>query len=132
MERCANTRHPAIQVWPAAAKMPAITPIDALATFASPNIMFGLLPPSSSVVPMKRAPAFCAIIAPVVVEPVKEILAIALWSVNALPASLPNPVTTLTTPSGHPASVADSANRRIVRDVYSLGLMTNEIGRAHG
>src|SRR5699024_7123376 len=75
-------------------------------------------------------PAFWAIIAPVVVEPVNEILAISRCSVRALPASWPYPVTTFTTPSGKPASDASSANRRIVREVYSLGLITTVLPAA--
>ena len=61
---------------------------------------------------------------PVAVEPVNEILARCGWSTRAWPASLPNPVTTLTAPGGKPASITNSASLRTVADVYSDGLIT--------
>ena len=113
-----------MQVWPAAAKMPATTPIAALATFASSKTMLGDLPPSSRVEPTKRDAVAAAIREPVPVLPVNEILASAGWSTRACPASAPNPVTTLTTPGGKPASSASSASRSTVAEVYSDGLIT--------
>ena len=64
-----------MQVWPAAAKIPATTPIAAFATLASSNTMLGDLPPSSRVDPMNRPAADDAMRAPVAVLPVNEILA---------------------------------------------------------
>ena len=46
------------------------------------------------------------------------------WDIRASPATRPVPVTTLTTPSGRPASVAASANISAVSGVSSAGLST--------
>ncbi len=62
--------------------------------------MFGLLPPSSSVTGIRFWLAYCMIRRPVVVSPVKAILAIRLEEASGLPASTPKPLTTLTTPGG--------------------------------
>ncbi len=113
-----------MHVCPAAAKMPAMTPIAAFETSASSKTMFGLFPPSSRVEPMNRPAVAEAMADPVRVDPVKEIFASFGLSTSACPASAPRPVTTLTTPAGNPASSASSARRRIVREVYSLGLIT--------
>ena len=64
-----------MQVCPAAAKMPATTPVAALATLASSNTMLGDLPPSSRVEPMNRPAAADAMRDPVAVLPVNEIFA---------------------------------------------------------
>ena len=61
---------------------------------------------------------------PVAVDPVNEILLMPGWSIIACPASLPYPVTTLTTPGGMPASSASSAKRMALSDVNSDGLTT--------
>ncbi len=113
-----------MQVWPAAAKMPATTPIAALATLASSKTMLGDLPPSSSVEPMNRHAVAAAMREPVAVLPVNEIFASSGWSTRACPASAPNPVTTLTAPGGKPASTTSSASRSTVAEVYSDGLIT--------
>ena len=86
--------------------------------------MFGDLPPSSSVDPMKRSAVAAAMREPVAVLPVNEIFARLGWSTRAWPASAPNPVTTLTAPGGKPASTASSASRSTVAEVYSDGLIT--------
>src|SRR4051794_32329949 len=113
-----------MHVCPAAAKMPAMTPTAALATFASSKTMFGDLPPNSSVHPMNLLAAAAAMREPVAVLPVNEIFASKGWSTKGWPASAPNPVTTLTAPGGNPASTASSASRRTVAEVYSEGLIT--------
>ena len=46
------------------------------------------------------------------------------WRISCAPRSAPVPVTTLTTPSGMPASVATSANISLVSGVISAGLST--------
>ncbi|MNV90397.1 hypothetical protein D3C71_1847810 [compost metagenome] len=63
---------------------------------------------------------------PTGVEPVKLTLAISGCSVSALPQPVPLPVTTLNTPGGMPASVANSAMRSRVSGVVSEGLITME------
>ncbi len=67
-----------MQVCPAAAKMPATTPIAALDTLASSKTMFGDFPPSSSVEPMKREAVLAAIVAAEGIEPSDDDLAEAL------------------------------------------------------
>ena len=47
-------------------------------------------------------------------------------SAASAPASAPAPVTTLSTPSGRPASVASRASVRVVNGVISAGLITTE------
>ena len=52
---------------------------------------------------MLPAAAF-ATSAPTAVDPVKAILSTPGWAASALPTAGPNPVTTLNTPGGKPAS----------------------------
>jgi len=56
--------------------------------------MFGDLPPSSSVTGMMFSAAYCMISRPVVVSPVKAILAMRGLEASGLPASMPKPLTT--------------------------------------
>jgi hypothetical protein len=84
-------------------------------------MMFGDLPPSSSVIRLSAAPALAPISRPTAVEPVKAILSTPGWSTIADPVS-PPPVRTLRTPSGMPASSASSPSRSAVRGVCSAGL----------
>ena len=74
MSSCTSTREPARQVWPVAAKIPAMTPLTALSRSASGKTMFGDLPPSSSDTRAIRVAATAAICFPTAVEPVNEIL----------------------------------------------------------
>src|ERR1700752_1625376 len=68
-----NARDPAMQVWPAAAKMPASTPASTWSISASSNTMFALLPPSSSEIGFRCDPALAAIALPALSLPVKGI-----------------------------------------------------------
>ena len=54
--------------------------------------MLGLLPPSSRVTGIRFCEAYCMISRPVVVSPVKAILAIRLDEASGLPASTPKPL----------------------------------------
>ena len=56
------------------------------------------------------AAAAAATWAPTPVEPVKAILSIPGWAARALPTAGPNPVTTLNTPGGKPASANSPAS----------------------
>ncbi len=47
MLSCTSRREPAMQVWPVAAKMPAMAPLTALSSCASSKTMLGDLPPNS-------------------------------------------------------------------------------------
>lgn len=69
--------------------------------------MLELLPPSSEVTGIRFWLAYCMISRPVVVSPVKAILEIRLLDASGLPASAPNPLTTLTTPGGSRSPVSD-------------------------
>ena len=71
--------------------------------------MFGLLPPSSRLTFFRFPVAAVAMSLPTSVEPVKAILSTPSWAASAAPAVSPYPVTTLTTPSGSPASAMISA-----------------------
>ena len=79
--------------------------------------MLGDLPPSSSVTGIRFCEAYCMISRPVVVSPVKAILAMRLLEASGLPASRPKPLTMLSTPGAAgrrsarsgPASEAGSA-----------------------
>ncbi|SKV26772.1 Uncharacterised protein [Mycobacteroides abscessus subsp. abscessus] len=57
-------------------------------------------------------------------EPVKVTRSTSGWPASASPTSSPRPVTTLSTPSGNPASAARRARVSVVSGVSSLGLIT--------
>src|SRR5205085_10420568 len=85
--------------------------------------MLGDLPPSSVVDGMMFWAAYCIISRPVVVSPVKAILAIRLFVARALPISAPGPLTMLSTPGGRISPIT-SASLRIDQGVGLAGLMT--------
>src|ERR1700749_4671680 len=70
------------------------------AAITSEKKMLGLLPPSSRGTGIRFWLGDVLISRAVVVSPVKETLAIRLLDASGLPASAPNPLTTLTTPGG--------------------------------
>ena len=86
--------------------------------------MFGLLPPSSRVTGMMFWLAYCMISRPVVVSPVKAILAIRLEDASGLPASTPKPLTTLRTPGGQ--QVADELHQLQDRPRGLLGRLEDD------
>jgi hypothetical protein len=92
-------------------------------TSASANTMLGDLPPSSRATCLKERAAASLIFWPARSDPVKATLAIAGCETSAAPASLPNPVTTFTSPAGNSASVNSSANSSVEADVNSDGLI---------
>ena len=89
--------------------------------------MLGDLPPSSkdSGFRLLSAEAFISARA-VRVLPVNAILSTSGCRASASPVEAPKPVTTLTTPSGTPASRQYSASLKAVRGVISDGLITIE------
>src|SRR5262249_2042460 len=87
-------------------------------------MMFGFLPPSSSVTFLNSGAAVRAISAPVTVPPVNEIVFTAGWATMAAPAFAPVPWTTFNTPGGSPASRQISVSRWAVIGVNSDGLAT--------
>ena len=91
--------------------------------------MFGLLPPSSSVTGIRFWLAYCMISRPVVVSPVKAILAIRLEDASGLPASTPKPLTTLRRPAGS-RSAMSSMTLSSDHGVCSAGLMITQLPAA--
>ena len=91
--------------------------------------MFGDLPPSSSVTGMRLWLAYCMISRPVVVSPVKAILAMRLEEASGLPASRPKPLTTLSTPGGS-RSPMTSISTRMEIGVCSAGFSTTQLPAA--
>ena len=91
--------------------------------------MFGDLPPSSSVTGMMFCDAYCMISRPVVVSPVKAILAMRGLEASGLPASRPKPLTTLSTPGGSRSPIS-SISTMIEAGVCSAGLSTTQLPAA--
>ncbi len=73
---------------------------------------------------MTEAAAVVAICLPTAVDPVKETMRTPGSPTSAAPVERPGPLTTLTTPSGIPASVAARANISEVSGVISAGFRT--------
>jgi hypothetical protein len=91
--------------------------------------MLGDLPPNSSVTGMMFSEAYCMINRPVVVSPVKAILAMRGLCASGLPASAPKPLTTFTTPGGISSPIS-SINTMIEAGVCSAGLRTTQFPAA--
>ena len=66
---------------------------------------------------------------PVVVSPVKAILAMRLFCASGLPASTPKPLTTLMTPGGRMSAIS-SITTRMPSGVCSAGLRTTQLPAA--
>ncbi len=107
-----------------AAKMPETTPLTADSRSASSNTMLGDFPPSSRLTCLSSGAASSLMRRPVTSEPVKLILRTSGCSTSALPTSAPNPVTTLTTPGGRPASSRTATSWSVLTEVNSDGLIT--------
>src|SRR5215471_6301244 len=67
---------------------------------------------------------------PVASDPVNATFATSGCSTSGTPTSVPNPVTTFTTPDGNPASSISFMNSRIDADVYSDGFTTTVLPAA--
>jgi hypothetical protein len=104
--------------------------VAAASMSASAKITLADLPPSSSVTRLIVAAAPAAIDRPTSVEPVKAILATSGCSTSRRPHSRPGPATTLTTPSGRPASSARAPKRSAVSGVNSAGFNTTVLPAA--
>src|SRR6266508_4933551 len=94
---------------------------------ASANTTWGLLPPSSRVTFFKLPAAAWTMSLPTSVEPVKATLSTPSWAASGAPAVSPNPVTTLTTPSGTPASWMSLASNSADSGVCSAGFSTIQL-----
>ena len=86
--------------------------------------MSGDLPPSSSDSRFTLPAEAATIRRAVSTEPVKARRSTPGCSASACPASAPNPVTTLMTPSGTPASCSSSATRSALSEASSAGFRT--------
>ena len=128
--RSTRIRERAQQSWPALPNTASGAIAAACSRSASAKTTFALLPPSSRVTRLMVAAAPAAIERPTSVEPVKAILATSGCSTRRWPHSRPGPATTLTTPSGSPASSASSAKRSAVSGVSSAGLSTTVLPAA--
>ena len=89
----------------------------------------GDLPPSSRVTGIRFWLAYCMISRPVVVSPVKAILAMRELEARGLPASRPKPLTILSTPGGS-RSPMSSASTRMLAGVCSAGFSTTQLPAA--
>ena len=99
-----------MQVCPVAANTPATTPLLAASRSASGKTRWADLPPSSSSTEVMLAAAALATSLPTRVDPVNAILSTSGCAASALPTSGPNPLTTLNTPGGNPASSSSPAS----------------------
>src|SRR5918993_812328 len=97
---------------------------------ASAKMTLADLPPSSSVTRFMVPAAPDMMPLPTSVEPVKATLATSGCSTSRFPTLLPGPTTTLTTPSGIPASRAMRSNARALSGVSSAGLRTSVLPAA--
>ena len=91
---------------------------------------FADLPPSSSVTRLIVPAAPRITCWPTSVEPVKPIFATSGCSISRCPTTEPLPTTTLTTPSGMPASSASSPRRSAESGVSSAGFSTTVLPHA--
>ena len=124
MDRCTTSRDAAVQRWPLVPKADHTTLSRARSRSASSQITIGFLPPSSRLTRFSVFAARVLISTPVSVWPVKLMTRTSGWSTIALPTSPPEPVTTLTTPSGSPPSSSSSTKRTRHAGVSEAGLMT--------
>src|SRR6185437_14058416 len=87
--------------------------------------MMAFLPPISSEHGLKLRAAVSPTMRPTSLDPVNEIACTLACSAIGAPASGPNPVTTLTTPLGSPASVSALSRLSVESGVSSAGLITH-------
>ena len=104
--------------------------MTAVSRSTSSKMMWGDFPPSSSVTVFRLVADICTISRPVTYSPVKAILSTPGCEARAAPAVGPNPGTTLSTPSGSPASAARRASSRLVMGVCSAGFRTTVLPQA--
>ena len=114
-----------MQVWPPAANTPATMPLVTASRSASSKTTWADLPPSSSVTPARWPIAACATWIPTAVDPVNASLSTPGCAASALPASGVEPVTTLKTPGGSPASSKRRASSSVETGVWSEGFATS-------
>ena len=118
------TRLAAVQRWPEVPKALHTTLSSASWSSASSQMTIGFLPPSSRLTRLSVSAARRLMSMPVSVWPVKEMTRTSGCSTSAWPTSVPDPVTTFTTPSGMPPSISSSTKRTAQAGVSDAGLMT--------
>ena len=111
-------------------KMPNAAPLRALSRFASGNTTLGLLPPNSSVTGTIFMAASLSTSWPVGTLPVSTTPAVSFAATRTGPSLAPEPVTTLKTPLGTPASSMILARRRNVSGVSLAGFATTVLPAA--
>ncbi len=112
------------QVWPVLRNLEASAPSTACSTSASSKTRKAAFPPSSSEIFLIVSALWRIRIRPTSVEPVKVILRTCRLSVSVPPISAAEPVTTLKTPFGTPASWARAAKARAENGVCDAGFKT--------
>ena len=144
MLSCTSAREGQVQTSPWL-KANMVKPSSALSKNASSSLntsakkMFGDLPPSSSVTGMMFSDAYCMIRRPVVVSPVKAILAMRGLEASGLPASTPKPLTTLSTPGGSRSPISSISTMmrqrrllgRLEHDAVAGGECRGQLPRRH-
>src|SRR5450631_2624508 len=114
----------AVQRWPVVPKPPQSPPSIASSRLASSSTIMGFLPPSSKEQCLKLWAAVVPTIRPTSLDPVNEMALTSGCSLIGPPTSGPNPVTTLITPLGTPASVSTLTRLKVESGVSSAGLIT--------
>src|SRR3954468_6621839 len=114
----------AVQRCPVVSNAPQRPPSMAGSRLASSSTIMGFLPPSSSEQCLKVLAAVVPTMRPTSEDPVREMARISGCSVSGVPTLDPNPVTTLTTPLGTPASVRARTKLNVDKGVSCAGLIT--------
>ena len=125
-------RLPAEQISPWFPKMPPALPSIAASNGESEKMMFGDFPPSSSVTRFNVSAELFITSFPTSSDPVKPILSTFGLATRGAPAVSPNPVTTLKTPAGSPASSRIAGSSNAVSGVCSAGFNTTAAARGEG
>src|SRR5437588_476532 len=115
----------AVQRCPVVPNPPHSPPSIASSRFASSSTIIGFFPPSSNEQCLKLFAAVVPTVRPTAVDPVSETARTSECSVNGPPTLDPNPLTTLITPLGTPASVSVRTRLKVERGVSCAGLMTH-------
>ncbi len=123
-------RERAQQSWPALPNTANGADAAAASRSASAYTTLADFPPSSRVTRLIVSAAPAAIERPTSVEPVNAILATSGCSTRRCPHTDPGPATTLTTPSGSPASTAIRSSSSAVSGVSSAGFSTTVLPAA--
>ncbi len=128
-----RTREPAVQFCPVVRNAASIMLSISSSPYSSASAIrtWGLLPPISKETRLKLVSAASARMRrPVAVDPVNDSARTSGLRASALPVTVPWPGSTVSTPSGRPASAARAARCRVERGVASAGLSSSELPAA--